>query len=57
VPAQTTYLHEIVMPTRHSFLTSSLTIEAAFVDTVRDIGSRPELFIEPLRVEQEEGTP
>ena len=45
------------MPTRHSFLTSSLTIEAAFVDTVRDIGSRPELFIEPLRVAQEEGTP
>ena len=42
------------MPTRRSFLGSSLTIEAAFVDTARDIGSRPEPFTGLLLVAQEE---
>lgn len=45
------------MPTRRSFLASNLTLKATFAGTVRDIGSRVELFAKSMLVEQEKGTP
>lgn len=51
------------MPTRRSFLLSSLTAGVALTrsraagdETVRDIGSRRELFVDRFLVEQEKGT-
>src|SRR5215212_302092 len=54
----------IAMPTRRSFLASSLVTGAALAlpraaaadDTVRDIGSRRELFIDRFLIDREKGT-